>query len=316
MKYYITITMENQEKDKKSRALLYIVIGVLLLTNGLLAYKLYTGNQDNVYLTKQNVDVSGEKEQLIIDLENLSSELDATKVSEAQKDEEISALQSKLEGKVNELRNALKNKNINRSEIQRLQNEIKELRSESLSLQDKIRTLEDELAVTMANLNQTSQALNAEKVVTQNLNTTITKRDEVIEKGKQLIADQISVTGIKLRKNGKERETSKNNKTDAIKATFRLLENKIANAGDKALYVKITGPDGVTLEPLNGSDGTFMAQDGAKAKYTTMKIVDYKNTDQMVDVYHQKGSDYEEGIYTVEVFADKVSIGKSSVTLK
>ncbi len=130
------------------------------------------------------------------------------------------------------------------------------------------------------------------------------------------MADQISVSGIKIRKNGKERETSRTRRTDAIKARFRLLENKIADAGDKALYVKITGPDGVTLEPVNGSDGVFSLSNGEQAKFTTMKIVNYQNTDQIVDVYHKKGSDYAEGIYTVEIFADKVSIGKSSVTLR
>ena len=308
--------METQEKDKKSKVFLYVVIGLLLLTNGLLAYKLYTGNQDNLNLTSQNMTLSEEKEGLQQDLALLETELEATKTSEAQKDDEISALQTKLEGKVAELRRALNSKNLSKKEIAKLRAEIVEIRKENQDLQSKIRTLENELAVTTENLNQTTTQLNAEKEVTQQLNQRVEAKEAVIEKGKQLIADQISVTGIKLRKNGKERETTRNNRTDAIKATFRILENKIADNGDKALYVKITGPDGVTLEPLSGSDGVFSLSGGEKAKYTVMKVIDYKNTDQIVDVYHKKGTDYAEGIYSVEIFADKVSIGKSSVTLK
>jgi myosin heavy subunit len=308
--------METQEKDKKSKLFLYVVIGILLLTNGLLAYKLYKGNQDNLNLTSQNVSLNDEKANLQSELANLATELEATKSSEAQKDEEISALQVQLEGKVAQLRKALNSKSLSSKEIKKLKAEIDQLRKDNSVFQDKIRALEDELAVTTANLNQTTSQLTEEKKVTQQLNKTVEAKEAVIEKGKQLIADQISVTGIKLRRNGKEKSTTKNNKTDAIKATFRILENKIADAGDKALYVKITGPDGVTLEPLTGADGVFKLQGGAQAKYTVMKIVDYNNTDQVVSVYHKKGSDYAEGIYTVEIFADRVSIGKSSVTLK
>lgn len=308
--------METQEKDKKSKLFLYVVIGILLLTNGLLAYKLYKGNQDNLNLTSQNTSLTAEKAGLEEELANLATELEVTKNSEAQKDEEISQLQSQLEGKVAQLRRALNSRNLSNKEVKKLKAEIEKLRKESLVFQDKIRALEDELAVTTENLNKTTTQLNQEKEVTKQLNQTVTERDAVIEKGKQLIADQISVQGVRFRRNGKERETSKNNRADAIKATFRILENKIADAGDKALYVKITGPDGVTLEPLSGSDGVFSLQGGEKAKYTVMKIIDYNNTDQIVSVYHKKGSEYDEGVYTVEIFADRVSIGKSSVTLK
>lgn len=308
--------METQEKDKKSKLFLYVVIGILLLTNGLLAYKLYKGNQDNLNLTSQNTSLTAEKAGLEEELANLATELEVTKNSEAQKDEEISQLQSQLEAKVAQLRRALNSRNLSNKEVKKLKAEIEKLRKESLVFQDKIRALEDELAVTTENLNKTTTQLNQEKEVTKQLNQTVTERDAVIEKGKQLIADQISVQGVRFRRNGKERETSKNNRADAIKATFRILENKIADAGDKALYVKITGPDGVTLEPLSGSDGVFSLQGGEKAKYTVMKIIDYNNTDQIVSVYHKKGSEYDEGVYTVEIFADRVSIGKSSVTLK
>lgn len=308
--------METQEKDKKSKVFLYVVIGLLLLTNGLLAYKLYNGNKDNLNLTSQNTTLTDEKASLTAELETLATELEATKTSEAQKDEEISALQTKLEGKVAQLRRAINSKSLGSKEIKKLKAEIDALRKESTVFQDKIRALEDELAVTTESLNTRTTELTKEKGITKELNKTVLAKEAVIEKGKQLIADQISVTGIKLRKNGKERATTKNNRTDAIKATFRLLENKIANAGDKALYVKITGPDGVTLEPLTGADGVFKLQGGAQAKYTVMKIVEYNNTDQIVSVYHKKGTEYAEGNYTVEIFADQVSIGKSSVTLK
>jgi len=308
--------METKEKDKKSKIFLYAVIAILAITNGLLGYKLYTGKKDNVFLTQQNETLNTDKQSLEAELSSLANELEATKTSEAQKDSEISELQVKLERKVSQLRAALNTKNLSKKELASLKSEIASLRDENTAFQNKIRALEDELAVTTQNLNQTTTKLNEEKEVTEKLNSTIVQRDKVIEKGKQLIADQVSVKGIKIRKNGKEVETSKTRRTDAIKATFRIQANKIADAGDKPLYVKITGPDGVTFEPLNGSNGEFKLSDGGTAKYSVMKIINYNNTDQVVDVYHKKGSEYAEGIYTVEVFADLVSIGKSSVTLR
>lgn len=308
--------METKEKDKQSKVFLYVVIAILAITNGLLGYKLYTGNKDNVYLTQENSTLSQEQASLSAELESLSNELEATKASAAQKDGEISELQTQLERKVAQLRTSLNSQNLSKKELAKLRTEISSLRDENMAFQNKIRVLEDELAVTTDSLNQKSVQLSQEKKTTQGLSETLTQKEAVIEKGKQLIADQVSVTGIKIRKSGKEVETSKQRRTDAIKATFRIQENKISDAGDKPLYVKITGPDGVTLEPVNGTDGVFKLYDGATAKYTVMKIINYNNVDQVVDVYHKKGSDYEEGIYTVEVFADRVSIGKSSVTLR
>ncbi len=307
--------METQEKDKKSKMFLYIVIGALLITNGLLFYKYYTGNKENTALSSTNADLTSQTAALNQDLEDLTAELEMSKASIAQKDESIAGLQSQLEGKVAELKRALSKGNLSSGEIAKLRNEIAALKDESLAFQSKIRELEEELNITKENLSQTSQKLDNEVQTTQKLQTAVAQRDEVISKGKQLIADQMSVTGVKLKSSGKEVETTKTRRADAIRVSFRILENKIADAGDKPLYVKITGPNGVTLEPAAG-DGTFSLQNGETAKFTVMKIIDYKNGDMIVDVYHKKGSEYEKGNYSVEVFADKVSIGKSAVTLR
>jgi|GEM_PF-2852089 len=309
------ITMENQEKDKKSKLFLYIVIAALLVTNGLLLYQYYKNKGDNQTLTAQNTTLTEDQSRLNADLDNLAMELEQTKSSVMQRDDQISQLQTDLESKVSELRKQLNKGNLSAKEIASLKNQITALKQESMSLQNKISQLEQELAITTEKLTITTQNLDNEVINSQNLAADLTKKEEVISKGKQLIADQMTIVGIKRRNSGKEVETTRTRRVDEIKVSFRILENKIANQGDKPLYVKITGPNGVTLEPNNG-EGVFSLSNGETAKFSVMKMIDYKNADMFVDVYHKKGSDYEAGIYTVEVFADKVSIGKSSVTLR
>ncbi len=315
MQFYLYIIMENQEKDNKSKVLLYVIIGVLFITNLLLFYQWKKGSDGNEVLSKANTDLTSETTRLGEELDALTAELDLSKASMAQKDETIANIQTELESKVAQLRSALSKGNLSNAELTKFRNEIKALKTESENLQNRIKELEEELNLTKQDLSETNTKLTNEVQNTERLKGVLTQKEEVISKGKQLIADQMSVTGVKIKGSGKEVETTRTRKADAIRVSFRIIENKIADKGDKPLYVKITGPNGVTLEPVTG-DGVFSLSNGESAKYTVLKIIDYKNGDMIVDVYHKSGSDYEKGNYTVEVFADKVSIGKSAVTLR
>ena len=106
--------------------------------------------------------------------------------------------------------------------------------------------------------------------------------------------------------------SNKAQKTDAIKVAFRLIENEIANPGDKEAYIVLKNPTGMVIN----AKGTFMMSEGNEAKYTDQTIVNYENADlDVVMLVERKGDKYESGVYPIEVFVEGKLVGSANLEL-
>ena len=104
-------------------------------------------------------------------------------------------------------------------------------------------------------------------------------------------------------------------KAQKVKSCFTLSENKIAKSGNKNLYFRVISPEGSVLTDTNSSGETF-DYDGVKGIYTMIRKVDYQNKAMDVCIYWDIPNKLTPGFYLVEVYADKVLIGRTSFDLK
>ena len=133
-----------------------------------------------------------------------------------------------------------------------------------------------------------------------------------VEIGGAINVENVQVTAMKMRSNGKYTETNKAQKTDAIKVAFRLIENEIAEPGDKEAYIVLKNPTGQVIN----AKGTFMMNEGNEAKYTDQTIVNYENADlDVVMLVERKGDKYEAGVYPIEVFVEGKLVGSANLEL-
>ena len=130
-----------------------------------------------------------------------------------------------------------------------------------------------------------------------------------MDKGAELRARGVTVIGLTKR----DKETGRASRIQKLRTCFTLMENAIAEAGVRRVYIRIFGPDGALL--ANAEGGTFAANE-EQLTYTAVREVDYQNADTDVCIYYGEDGRYERGGYRVEGYSDGVLVGEGETSMR
>jgi ubiquinone/menaquinone biosynthesis C-methylase UbiE len=115
---------------------------------------------------------------------------------------------------------------------------------------------------------------------------------------------------------GKERDSPfKNRQLQKIKVEFNLADNKVAPIEGKKILIRIVDENAQVIFDVAKGSGTFMLN-GKEEFYTSAQEILFDNTKQKLTFFYEKGSEYAEGNYQVEIFADNYKIGTASFSVK
>lgn len=149
-------------------------------------------------------------------------------------------------------------------------------------------------------------------------NKKIKKQNEALQKqvaiGAVLQINNVLSSGIRIRNSGTQSETTRASKTNMIKTCFSVVENKLAEAGNKEIFLRITNEDGILLEaptPLSIKD-----KDQKKINMSSKRTINYQNENTDLCIYYELDNSIEAGNYKIEIFAEGFLIGKTSLGLR
>ena len=300
----------NQQDSRKK--VLYIVIGLLVLTNLVLIFLFYQNNQESkseLQSSKQELKETYNK------LESISNELDL-KIEEIQK----------LGGDVEELRLIRENLEAEKEQLKNdntlAQKRYNQIRNKVAGYTELLESKDAEIA----ELKQLNEALYSENTVlkedqrklSQTLVQVESDKEELTKKvaqASQLEAQNISVIGLNSRGKGKERDRYRNNQLEQLQVKFNLAKNEVAPKGGKDIFVRILEPDGNVVFDVAKGSGTFMPE-GKELYYTQKQNILFDNSGQELSFLYEKGSEYGTGRHTVEIYADNYIIGKTNFEVR
>jgi predicted nuclease with TOPRIM domain len=303
--------MENQpaQEPKKNSNVIYflvVVIVALLGTDVYLYMKKNTSDQKVVY---QN----DEKTRLQTELDSLEAQIEQVNTGRVRMSAELQAKNDSLRAKIKVLRTELAKGKLTAEELSKAQEDVKqlryfvtkytadieELRKENINLTTERDTLKNNLTTVSA------KATDLEKQ-NQDLNTKV-------QVASALKVGVASVVGYKVKKNGKESDETKAKNINKLKINFTVASNAVANKGSHDIYIRIIDPVG-NLITTNDS-GTFNA-DSQDLQYTYKTSIDYKDDSANYIVDWLYDQPFQKGTYTVLLYADGYTMGKTGVLLK
>lgn len=341
---YNTESFESPENNgSKNREPFYI--GGLLLLFLLSSYLFYQNQSLKKQHTEKVETLEGEKRDLQNQYNQIVQQLDSVKTVSSDLNSQLSDSQSKLEQQKNEIERILKNSKANKSElskardmlatlrvdvdgyrrqIDQLMNKNAQLSGENQNLSSKNQQLSStvkqkgdsltqvsaqatQLAEERAKLTQEREALTQEK----------TKLSSKVNRAETMQAINITATGIRNRRNGKEVNTTNDKRVQKLKICFDILPNAIAAEGKKEIMLRIISPEGSTLAVQDLGSGTFKSTEtGETIQYTTKANIDYTKEQQNYCMYWEQNSNFAEGTYTCELYNNGFLIGTNAVKLK
>ena len=180
-----------------------------------------------------------------------------------------------------------------------------------------LRTIMKGYIATIDSVNQLNIALTEENFAmkerveeVQDRNEKLERRqenmEEIIAAGQILQCADISAIGVRLLSSGRQRETSRADRADMLKVCFTLLENAIADPGDKNLYLNVLAPDSTLLPFEPGAD------------YSAKRTIDYSNDrlDACVFYTTDETSKLASGMYHIEILEESEVIGSTDIELR
>jgi FtsZ-binding cell division protein ZapB len=277
-----------------------IAIVVLAVVCIFLGAQLFLGNKNYDELTNEYGQLEIDKEQVVFDLEKMRFSYDTLQTENSMIIAEIAAQRDRVDGLLTKVKNG--NWALGRAKKEA----------------ETLRTIMKGYIATIDSVNQLNNALTVENSEmrdrveeVQDRNSLLEERQEnmseIIEVGRVLQCVEIEAMGVRILSSGRQRETSRADRTDMIKVCFALLENRISEPGSKLLHLRITGPNEQVL--LSGDE------DG----YSASRTIDYANERLDACVFYTnegEGSGLEPGTYLVEILEGEIVIGSVTTDMR
>lgn len=297
------------EPKKSNRSV--IIISLLLVVIVIQSVKIYLDYKEKVQVKQQLVsteedlagtmqrlnDVKNELDQKIADIQKLGGNIADLEKAKAEVEKELRKSTQRSAKAMKELKDRLDGYEqllkLKDEEIEKLKSVNKELFSENKNLKTKQNKLSDSINVLAKNKEEL-----AEKVAIAS----------------QLKAENISVKAVNSK--GKERESPfRNRQIQKIKVEFNLADNKVAPIEGKKIIIRIIDENAQVIFDVARGSGTFMISNKEEF-YTAAQEILFDNTKQKLIFYYEKGTEYAEGTYTVEIFTDTYKIGQTQFSVK
>lgn len=304
-------TQESSKSNKNKRTIMIAIIVLLLIGNGVYYYLDYREKQE------LKAEISHKNNELLETydkLNTISNELDE-KIREI---EELGGDVTELQQAKAELEAEKEQLTRSASIAQRRYNEINEkvqgfqtlLKQKDQEL-TKLRALSDSLYAENTTL-KTQQNKLADSL--NQINRNRAQLQEKVAVASRLKAENIKV--LALNKRGKEREGEfRDRHVEQLKVQFNLADNPVSAIESKDIMLRIIDPNGNVLFDVATGSGTMMIDDREEF-YTARQEILFDNTRQELAFLYEKDSDYESGIYNVQIYADGYMIGTETFKVK
>lgn len=176
----------------------------------------------------------------------------------------------------------------------------------------------DSLVVENQNLTAENTQLTEKVTKFQRQNTKLeAENQQILSVASALKVYGLQIQTVSVSGKGKEKPTDNAKKVKRINMTFTLSENKIVKAGTKAVYARISRPDGEVMVP--GTDDLYSFEfKGEKLQYTMKEEVDYRNEAVEVKmVWDRKdAAPAMVGTYEVMIYMEGAEIGRGAFTIR
>ncbi len=303
-----------------NRKLIYgILIAALVGTWGYILFDKNKSSEKINELTTQYTAADSSRSAVELEYNDALARMDSLTGSNTKLSGELAARKSQIDSLKNNIKNELAKKDADLKKVHQMVAQLNGKITDLLTQIDQLKQENQTLITANQDLTTQRDTVTAQKTrVEQTLTQTEADKEHVEDVGSTLHASNINIAAIDIKGSGKEKVTTTAKRTDVLRISFDLDENRIAPSGSKELYVCVTGPDGhpITI-PANGS-GTFTTRDEGDKVFTNKLDVQYEQGKRLPVSFDWKPETgkYQTGDYKIEIYQNGYKIGEGTKELK
>ena len=294
------MTPQPDQNSIRGYRIVIIILSVILVALSALYYGIHRQQmRDNELLQADRDSIQSDLGRLMTDYDNLQISNDSISANLTIERERADSLMTRLK----------KERSWNLAKIKQYEKEVGTLRSIMKSYVrqiDSLNTLNKKLIKENVSYRKEISSANLRAEMAEEKAAEL---DNKVRIGAVLRARDISLTAL----NVNSREVTRVKNASRLRVDFVLSANELAEPGNKAIYVRITSPDGYVLTTEEMPTFEF---EGERLSYSAMREVEYDNTKDL-DVgifYTSKG--FTAGTYRIQLYCEGRLIGQTQVVMK
>ena len=264
---------------------------------------------------------SEEKHALELDKQELTIELSGLKEDLMGQIGENDSLNSFIEAETSRLGALIDSINAvnvdNKKQLTNYRYRLSGLKKQNAELVEKLDSTNEAYAALKLREQMVADSLNSAILANQSLSGQNSALSNTVAKGKQLVIAASSATAARITASGKERKTKRAKKTDRVNVCITIAKNRIADSGERTLYVKLFAPNG---KAVDAPEKNMAVVAGENSGYNGMAKVNFQGEAMDVCIAANRATDapvvLEPGIYTAAVMTDSYVLGTVAVELK
>ena len=264
---------------------------------------------------------SEEKHALELDKQELTIELSGLKEDLMGQIGENDSLNSFIEAETSRLGALIDSINAvnvdNKKQLTNYRYRLSGLKKQNAELVEKLDSTNEAYAALKLREQMVADSLNSAILANQSLSGQNSTLSNTVAKGKQLVIAASSATAARITSSGKERKTKRAKKTDRVNVCITIAKNRIADSGERTLYVKLFAPNG---KAVDAPEKNMAVVAGENSGYNGMAKVNFQGEAMDVCIAANRATDapvvLEPGIYTAAVMTDSYVLGTVAVELK
>ncbi len=288
--------LQQPQQDKAIRGyrIVIIILSVILVALSALYFSIHRQQMiDNSLL-------QGERDSIQNDLGKLMNDYDNLRVS----NDTISANLSIERNRADSLMSRLKKeRSWSYAKIKQYEKEVGTLRSVMRSYIKQIDSLNTLNKKLISENVSYRKEISSAKLRADMAEEKAQELDNKVRVGSVIRARDIVMTTL----NHNSKPVSRIKSASRLRVDFTLSANELAAPGEKAIYMRITSPDGYVL--TTESMPTFEFE-GENISYSAMREVDYQNKDLDVAIYFNS-TGFTAGTYLIELYCEGKLIGST-----
>jgi myosin heavy subunit len=291
--------------DRNKIYFLIIVIVALLGTN---AYLYFRDKQESARF----VSVNTEKDRLKLEVEKIEVELDNVNQLNTTLTEKLQQEQQLARNKIYELKSALEKSQLTQGELSEAQREVKELRQFVKNHQEQIAKLNQENLLLKSERDSLVNSVNQVNEKAEKLAQKNQELSKKIKEGAALKAINMEVIAFRVRKSGKQVAVKNAGAAQKLDIRFGIAPNELVEKKYYKIYVRVFDPAG----NLIADENNMFDANKQQMQYSEMTTIAYEEQKELYILPWVNPTDFIKGTYSVILYADGFTMGKSSITLK
>ncbi len=301
--------MQEEEQVKKSdRTKIYFLIVAIIALLGTNAYFFFKDKQES----QRFITVNTEKDKLELDVEKIEVELDKITAINVTLNEKLLEEQQLAREKIAELKVLLQKNQLTRGELDRAQTEIEELREFVKNYTNQISLLQRENGFLRSERDSLQRSVNMASERADDLEQKNASLSNTVKAAAALKTSNILVEAYRIKSNGKPSLVTKASTANKLNIKFTVVSNDLATKEYHNVYMRVIDPAGNLIAH---NDNIFTANN-QELQYSHVITIDYKNDDTLFSIDWINPNSFIKGVYSIVLYANGYTMGRSSIELK